>query len=135
METPPSVPCCQPDDGSARRGGGGGGDGEDDDCDGGDYVPPDLETPPRCDMGACACAMVPEPTCQYELPGLYYNGTFNVTHHLSDNSAWLFENPHWSPEKQCLNNDHAVKTYEYPGLFFVGATGNDSDTNPIFWIL
>jgi len=129
---------------TAQRRGGGGGDGDGDGGDDGtggdvdddnDDTQPDSTPEPRCDMGPCACLMVPERERQYELPGLYYNGTLTVTHRLSDNSAWLYEDPDWSPRNQCQNNDRAVKTYEYPGLFFVGPTGNDSDTNPIVWIL
>lgn len=72
---------------------------------------------------------------QTDLPGLYYNGTLTVTHHLTDNSAWALERSKLSDLYQCHNNDRAVKEYKYPGIFFVGPTGNESDTNPIFWIL
>src|SRR5690606_2206777 len=63
------------------------------------------------------------------------NGTLTVTHKLGDSSVWLFEYPPDSRFGRCQNNDRNTKTYEYPGLLFVGNTGNDSDTNPIFWIL
>lgn len=134
--------------GGWRGGGGGGGGSGDDDFDdyddeegdsGSSILPPPIPDPvPQCDMGRCACTMVDERTDQYELPGMYYNGTVTISHKLEDSSVWLFEDPERNPSedyKWCGNHDSKIKTYEYPGLLFVGNTGNDSDTNPIFWIL
>jgi hypothetical protein len=126
-----------------RRGGHDGGDRHDIDT-GNDKVDGEengnndsdgLETPTyECGVD-CACIMDRERDRQTDLPGLYYNGTLTVTHHLTDNSAWALERPEQSDLYQCHNNDRAIKEYEYPSIFFVGPTGNESDTNPIFWIL
>lgn len=132
-----------------RRGGGGGGGGggdngagELDDIDIPDTPTPPKEGPPKpqptCEESRCVCAMIDERTSQYELPGMYYNGTVTVEHKIDDSSVWLFEDTEKTQEnyyKWCGNKDGETKTYEYPALLFVGNTGNDSDTNPIFWIL
>lgn len=136
-----------------RRGGGGGGGGGSDEIDFDDIdfdddfddsydpvipPPPPPVPEPECDMSKCACVMVDERTAQCELPGMYYNGTVTVTHKLEDSSMWLYEEPGRNPEENslwCTNNDRNTKTYQYPALIFVGNPGNDSDTNPIFWIL
>jgi hypothetical protein len=98
---------------------------------GGTYTPP----PPPCEQGLCVCSMINERENVYELPGLYYNGTVTITHQLSQNSAWDAEAEGSPASTKCANDDRAVKTYEYPALFYIGPNGNASDTNPVFWAL
>jgi hypothetical protein len=128
---------------TSKRGGGGsfhipsdvgsgsGGSGSSGGSSGVPYTPP----PPPCDEGLCTCAMISERENIYELPGLYYNGTITVTHQLTGNPAWTAEATTTRAGEKCDNNDHVLKTYTYPALFFIGPKGNASDTNPVFWAL
>jgi len=68
----------------------------------------------------------------FGLPGLYYNGTLTVQHQLTDNTAWEDADEDFN---DCDNNDKELKTYEYPALLLVGPTANESDSNPMHWVL
>ncbi|KAF4126653.1 Fatty acid hydroxylase superfamily [Geosmithia morbida] len=57
----------------------------------------------------------------YGLPGLYYNGTLKVQHRVMGNTA--------------CGGDRASETYEYPALMLIAPTGNETDTNPMHWVL
>jgi hypothetical protein len=110
------------DYGGSSGSGGGGDNGNDG---GGSYTPP--PPPPPCDQGTCVCAMIDGRMDLYELPGLYYNGTITVSHKLTQNSAWDAERLHPNGGQMCKpTNDDAVKTYEYPALFYIGPQGMDT---------
>lgn len=127
-----------------RRGGGGGGGGGDHDDDddfsgsgdsggsgsggsGGDSI---SGRPQPCDWSARHKA--------FGLPGLYYNGTLTIRHHITDNPVWdeEIEDPPIEDEfTNCQNDDRSVKTYKYPALLLIAPIGNESDTNPFHWQL
>lgn len=131
-----------------RRGGGGGGGGDHDDDDssgfggsGGSGGSGDSggsgggstgggSKPPPCGWGARHKT--------FGLPGLYYNGTLTIRHHITDNPVWDEEVEDLIVESEftnCQNDDRAVKTYKYPALLLIAPIGNESDTNPFHWQL
>ncbi|KAM0327510.1 hypothetical protein ACHAQA_005798 [Verticillium albo-atrum] len=121
-------------------GGGGGSGGSDSDNDGssGDGGNDDSDD---TDDSSGGDSSLPDnsPPCGYfdrleafGLPGLYYNGTLTIRHHITHNSAWDDED---GPIDLCDNDDRSPKTYTYPALVLIAPTGNESDTNPMHWVL
>lgn len=84
-----------------------------------------------CGWGVCGCRMMYERQRLFSLPGLYYNGSITIRHHIKNNTAWNDEDL----TNGCENDDGSPKTYTYPGLLLIAPTGNASDTNPIHWAL
>lgn len=118
--------------GQRRKGGGGGNDGgdgdshdddsfEDDGGDGGSDLP---------DNSAPCGWWARQET--FGLPGLYYNGTLTVRHRVKENTAWEDEE---GELLECDNDDAAPKSYKYPAMVLIAPTGNESDTNPMHWVL
>lgn len=66
----------------------------------------------------------------YGLPGVYYNGSLTIRHHITNSTSWDEKGP-----GGCGNEDNSPKTYEYPALFLAAKKGNSSDTNPFHWVL
>ena len=71
----------------------------------------------------------------FGIPGLYYNGNMTIRHHITHNTAWDDEDLQISDLYGCDNDDRASKTYTYPALLLIAPTGNESDTNPMHWVL
>ncbi|KAM6514302.1 hypothetical protein FALCPG4_015452 [Fusarium falciforme] len=123
--------------GSGGSGGSGGDDGEDGDGSEGDGIE---INDPTCVYDLCTCSTRRERGLIYSMPGLFYNGTLTMTHRITNNTSWGYDDG--SPEADedddpppCENDDSARKTYTYPALVYIGPRGNDSDTNPIHWTL
>ncbi|SPO06739.1 uncharacterized protein DNG_09433 [Cephalotrichum gorgonifer] len=109
-----------------------GGSGDDDGSGGGSSGGGDSALPSSpCDWGARHKA--------FGLPGIYYNGTLTIRHHITANTAWdkeVRDSPAPPDEfTNCQNDDRSAKTYDYPAILLVAPTGNDSDTNPFHWQL
>lgn len=125
-----------------RRGGGGGGGGED--VDGDDDFDWDDNGGGGSGGGGGTTGGAPTPPCDWDsrhaafgLPGLYYNGTLTIRHHITANTAWSeeIENEPKFSFINCQNDDRSVKTYSYPAHLLIAPTYNDSDTNPFHWQL
>ncbi|CAG1994229.1 unnamed protein product [Fusarium graminearum] len=84
----------------------------------------------KCDPNTCGCQQLTEREIVYGIPGLYYNGTLTVQHHITNSSSWLDKGP-----GACGMADDEPNTYKYPALFLVAPTGNKTDTNPFHWRL
>ncbi|KAM0281206.1 hypothetical protein ACHAQH_003637 [Verticillium albo-atrum] len=125
--------------GGGGGGGGGGSSGDNDGSSSGDGD--DDDAGDDNDSGSGGGSSLPDNSapCGYYarlesfgLPGLYYNGTLTVRHHITHNSAWDEES---EPIDLCDNDDRTPKTNTYPALVLIAPTGNDSDTNPMHWVL
>lgn len=86
----------------------------------------------------------PTPPCDWDsrhaafgLPGLYYNGTLTIQHHITASTAWSEEigNEFDYRMMNCRNDDRSVKTYAYPAHLLIAPIYNESDTNPFHWQL
>ncbi|KAM0490096.1 hypothetical protein ACHAP8_011922 [Fusarium lateritium] len=84
----------------------------------------------KCDPKSCGCQQLTEREIVYGIPGLYYNGTLTIQHHITNSSAWLDKGP-----GACGMADDESNTYKYPALFLVAPTGNKTDANPFHWRL
>jgi hypothetical protein len=129
---------------ASRRGGGSGGNNDDNDnsgvsdwydpdgdLDGGDGGDSSYKKP--CGWGVCGCHLIHEREKLFSLPGLYYNGSITIRHHLTDSTVWDDETD--TEDGPCQNDDRSTKTYTYPGMFLVAPIGNVTDTNPFHWSL
>ncbi|WXC67629.1 hypothetical protein SNK03_013443 [Fusarium graminearum] len=47
----------------------------------------------KCDPNTCGCQQLTEREIVYGIPGLYYNGTLTVQHHITNSSSWLDKGP------------------------------------------
>ncbi|KAF4463472.1 hypothetical protein FALBO_9703 [Fusarium albosuccineum] len=83
-----------------------------------------------CGLGTCGCQQLTEREIVYGIPGLYYNGTLTVRHHITNSTSWIDKG-----SGACGMSDDSPKTYKYPALFLVAPTGNRTDTNPFHWRL
>ncbi|EEY23461.1 conserved hypothetical protein [Verticillium alfalfae VaMs.102] len=116
------------DDDDSSTGGGGGDSGGDDSGSGSGSGTDDGSSRPD-NSAPCGYFARLE---TFGLPGLYYNGTLTVRHHITHNTVWDEES---EPIDVCDNDDRDVKTSRYPALVLIAPTGNESDTNPMHWVL
>lgn len=132
----PALACAQ------RRGGGGdgghGGDSDFDDDNGGDNDDSGGggggggDDPPVFKSMPCGWH---ERQRTFGLPGIYYNGSITIRHHITKSTVWDEELEDDDPDSGCDNDDGSPKTYTYPALLLIAPAGNESDTNPMHWAL
>ena len=77
----------------------------------------------------CGCIDLRLRNLIYSLPASYYNGTLNIIHKVTQNSA---RTPGDSG-KGCLATDSEEKSYSYPGLLTITSNLNSTDKNGVFW--